>query len=71
MSLNRIELVKFQNDTIIYPKETSQFGTINVGSKTVTPMEETEVYKNDTIGLKTMFEAGKVFLHEIYNRDHC
>ena len=70
-SLNRLELVKFQNDTTLYPIDTSHFGTINVGSTDVVPMEETEVYKNDTIGLKTMFEAGKVYMREIYNRDHC
>ena len=34
-------------------------------------MNETVVYKNDTIGLKSMFEAGKVYMSEIYNRDHC
>ena len=53
-ALNRIELVKFQNDTVIYPKDSTWFGTYNVGNKNITHMRDTKVYKEDLIGLKTL-----------------
>jgi len=33
-------------------------------------MTETQIYKDDTIGLKTMNEAGKLSFIEIPNQDH-
>jgi len=53
-ALNRLELVKFQNDTIVYPKESEWFGTYNVGNTEITAMKDTKVYKEDTVGLKTL-----------------
>jgi len=62
--------VKFQNDTIVYPKESEWFGTYNVGNKEITLMKDTKVYKEDTIGLKTLDEQGKMYLREVPNANH-
>ena len=61
----------FQNDTIVYPKESPWFATYNVGNKQLTNMKDTIVYKNDTIGLRTLVEANKVYMREVPNADHC
>ena len=54
-SLNRVELVKFGADTIIYPKESTQFGSFDFDGKLL-KMQDTDLYKDDTIGLKTLHE---------------
>lgn len=51
--------VMFSNDTIIYPKETAWFHELQIDGS-ITPVTETDFYKNDLIGLKTLNEAGKV-----------
>ena len=48
-------MVKFKNDPIIYPKESSWFGeTMPDGH--VVPMEETRIFKENLFGLKTLAE---------------
>ena len=64
-------MVKFENDTVIYPLETAHFGTINYESPELVTMRDTVVYKEDTIGLKKLDEEGKLHLKEILGRDHC
>ncbi|CAK7347726.1 unnamed protein product [Dovyalis caffra] len=51
----------FEQDTVLVPKETSWFGYYPDGSfDTVLPAQETRLYIEDWIGLKTLDEAGKV-----------
>lgn len=51
----------FEQDTVLVPKETSWFGYYPDGSfDTVLPAQETLLYTEDWIGLKTLDEAGKV-----------
>jgi palmitoyl-protein thioesterase len=59
--MNGIMLVKFTEDTMIHPKETSQFGSLDRNGKLIL-MEDQEIYKSDAFGLKTMNEAGKIQL---------
>jgi palmitoyl-protein thioesterase len=60
-SLEKLVLVMFEQDTILIPKETSWFGYYADGSlKTVLLANETKLYTEDWIGLKTLDEAGKV-----------
>jgi palmitoyl-protein thioesterase len=69
-ALNRFELVKFQNDSVIYPNESSWFGTYDVGQTVVTKMRDTLVYKNDTVGLKELDEQDKLYFRLVPNADH-
>ncbi len=53
---------------MIYPKETAWFHQLQVDGS-ITPVEDTEFYKQDLIGLKTLNEAGKVQFLE-FDGDH-
>ncbi|KAK6162640.1 hypothetical protein DH2020_002481 [Rehmannia glutinosa] len=60
-SLENLVLIKFEKDVILVPKETSWFGYFPDGSwETVLPAQQTTLYTEDWIGLKTLDEAGKV-----------
>ncbi|KAE8712989.1 ATPase 7, plasma membrane-type isoform 1 [Hibiscus syriacus] len=60
-SLQNLVLIKFEDDTVLIPKETAWFGYYPDGAfSSVLPVQETKLYKEDWIGLKTLDEAGKV-----------
>ncbi|KAL3651128.1 hypothetical protein CASFOL_007531 [Castilleja foliolosa] len=60
-SLDNLVLIKFEKDKILVPKETSWFGYFPDGSwETILPAQETTLYTEDWIGLKSLDEAGKV-----------
>ena len=58
--LNGLMLVMFEQDTMVYPKESEWFQTLDSSDKSVVALEDTDFYKNDLIGLKTLNEAKKV-----------
>ncbi|KAG5565404.1 hypothetical protein RHGRI_001336 [Rhododendron griersonianum] len=61
VSLENLVLIMFEQDKVLVPKETSLFGYYPDGSwSTVLPAQETKLYTEDWIGLKTLDEAGKV-----------
>ncbi|KAG6431058.1 hypothetical protein SASPL_109133 [Salvia splendens] len=61
-SLENLVLIKFENDVVLVPKETSWFGYFPDGSwDPILPAQETTtLYTEDWIGLKTLDEAGRV-----------
>ncbi|XVE74097.1 hypothetical protein DITRI_Ditri11bG0171900 [Diplodiscus trichospermus] len=60
-SLQNLVLIMFEDDTVLIPKETSWFGYFPDGTfDSILPAQETKLYKEDWIGLKTLDEAGKV-----------
>lgn len=60
-SLENLVLIMFEQDTILIPKETSWFGYYPDGAfEPVLSAQETVLYTEDWIGLKTLDEAGKV-----------
>ncbi|XP_059637486.1 uncharacterized protein LOC132279509 [Cornus florida] len=63
-SLDNLVLIMCDQDEVLVPKETSWFGFYPEGPdwiyKDVLPANETTLYKDDWIGLKTLIEAGKV-----------
>nr|XP_039254464.1 palmitoyl-protein thioesterase 1-like [Styela clava] len=63
-SLSKFVMVKFNNDTMVQPIESEWFGFYAPGKdNNILTLQETELYKNDQLGLKKMDEAGKlVFL---------
>ncbi|KYQ90485.1 palmitoyl-protein thioesterase 1 [Tieghemostelium lacteum] len=61
ISLNKLVLVKFNNDTIVIPRESEWFGFYTPGSdKDIQTMEETDLYIEDWIGLRYLDENGQV-----------
>uniref|UniRef100_A0A7N2N2L4 Uncharacterized protein n=1 Tax=Quercus lobata TaxID=97700 RepID=A0A7N2N2L4_QUELO len=55
------KLPNFENDTLLIPKETSWFGYYPDGAfKPILPPQQTQLYIEDWIGLKTLDEAGRV-----------
>ncbi|KAL1220820.1 hypothetical protein V5N11_000307 [Cardamine amara subsp. amara] len=60
-SLHNLVLVMFQGDTVVIPKESSWFGFYPDGaSSPLLIPQETKLYIEDWIGLKTLDAAGKV-----------
>ncbi|KAM7476266.1 hypothetical protein LguiB_023509 [Lonicera macranthoides] len=60
-SLENLVLIMFEDDKVLVPKETSLFGYYPDGSwNEVLAAQETKLYTEDWIGLKTLDEAGKV-----------
>uniref|UniRef100_A0A7S3MKV0 Palmitoyl-protein thioesterase 1 n=1 Tax=Favella ehrenbergii TaxID=182087 RepID=A0A7S3MKV0_9SPIT len=58
-SLNGAMLMMFSQDTMVYPKESEWFQQIGPDG-TVQALEDSDFYKNDYLGLKTLNEANKV-----------
>ncbi|XP_010677096.2 uncharacterized protein LOC104892791 isoform X5 [Beta vulgaris subsp. vulgaris] len=60
-SLENLVLIKFDNENVLIPKETSWFGYYQDHSfRCVLPVRETKLFVEDWIGLKALEEAGKV-----------
>ncbi|CAA7027866.1 unnamed protein product [Microthlaspi erraticum] len=60
-SLQNLVLVKFQNDTVIVPNDSSWFGFYSDGAnQPLLSAQQTKLYTEDWIGLKTLDVAGKV-----------
>lgn len=61
-ALEKLVLVKYEEDIWIIPKESSWFGYFDKQSNIV-PLVNLDIYKSDRLGLKSMNENGKlVFL---------
>lgn len=62
-SLKNMVLVMSSNDDIIEPRISCHFGFYKMGSKTeIEEMIATEIYKKDTLGLRTLNESGRLHL---------
>ncbi|XP_026738246.1 palmitoyl-protein thioesterase 1 [Trichoplusia ni] len=63
-NLNKLEhfvLVKFNNDTIVQPRETEWFGFYEPGqSEKMLTLQESKLYLEDRLGLKKMEKDGKL-----------
>ncbi|PWA80766.1 alpha/beta-Hydrolases superfamily protein [Artemisia annua] len=60
-SLQNLVLIMFDKDSVLVPKETSWFGYFPDGAwDPILPAQETRLYKEDWIGLRTLDEAGRV-----------
>ncbi|KAA0163410.1 hypothetical protein FNF31_00587 [Cafeteria roenbergensis] len=69
-SLNSVTLGMALNDTVVYPKESEQFGGYAWGTKdTVFTMRQADFYESNSFGLRTLNEAGKVSMVQ-YEGDH-
>ncbi|GLU05540.1 hypothetical protein SLE2022_226370 [Rubroshorea leprosula] len=60
-SLQNLVLVMFEQDNVLIPKETAWFGYYPDGAfKPVMPPDQTNLYTEDWIGLKTLDSAGRL-----------
>jgi palmitoyl-protein thioesterase len=64
-SLNAYMLVWFTGDTVVNPKESEKFGEHSIDGTNIIDMKDTQVYKSDAFGLKTMDEARKLTIIEM------
>jgi len=64
IKVKRFAMIKALKDTMVFPNEAEWWGEFAAGSlKTVLTMEHTPNYINDTFGLKTVHEAGKIIFN--------
>jgi len=60
-SLENLVLIMFEDDAVLIPRETAWFGYYPDGAfNPVLPPQETKLYIEDWVGLKTLDEAGRV-----------
>lgn len=65
VNLEMLVAIKYLQDKTVVPKESEHFGYFADETETsFIKMEDTEGYKKDAIGLKTLNEAGKLIFHE-------
>lgn len=68
-NLNRLQnlvMVQFAGDTIVTPRESETFGFYAPGQiAQILPMNETDLYREDRIGLKRMDESGRVAVYVV------
>ncbi|XP_050351607.1 palmitoyl-protein thioesterase 1 [Nymphalis io] len=66
VKLEHFVMVKFDNDSIVQPRETEWFGFYAPGqAKKLITLQQSAIYKKDRLGLKKMDKAGKlVFLSQ-------
>lgn len=65
-NLNKFVMVKFTRDKIITPLDTAWFGFFRPGSdEVVLPLEESEIYASDRLGLMQMNRDGKLVFIEV------
>jgi len=62
IELESLMLIGFKKDKMISPKETAEFWEYDENFKLV-PMNETNAYKNDLFGLKTLHEKNVIEVH--------
>ncbi|ETV97503.1 hypothetical protein H310_09425 [Aphanomyces invadans] len=64
-NLEQLVLVRAAQDSMVYPRESEWFGAYEDGAfDKVLLMNETKWYQDDSFGLKTLNEAGKITLKE-------
>lgn len=67
--LQRLVLVQFLQDTTLVPKESAVFGEQDPLTGRVMPFQETKLYREDLVGLKTLHKQNKVDFYSI-DEDH-
>lgn len=68
LSLEKVVLIKFSKDSMIYPKESAWFEFIDQNDNVI-PLKNSSFYLNDNIGLAQLIKEKKVKFVDIYG-DH-
>lgn len=69
LNLEQLVLIQFKRDTMITPRESAFFNELDEKHNLV-DMKDTEIYKKDLFGLKTLEEQGKIIRYLVDER-HC
>ena len=67
--LEKLVLIGFKRDTMISPRESAFFYEYDEDHNLVN-MKDTEIYKKDLFGLKTLDESNRIEMHFLDER-HC
>ena len=68
-NLEKLVLVQFKRDTMITPRESAHFQELD-DKHNLIDMKDTEIYKNNLFGLKTLDEANKI-VKFLVDEKHC
>lgn len=60
---NTFAMIKANEDSVVVPREGEWWGAFDTDFETILTMKETAWYKDDTFGLRTADEAGKIFFN--------
>lgn len=60
ISINKFVMIMFEQDQTLVPKESAWFWDLDPVTNSKIPFRDTESYKYDMIGLKTLDEQGKI-----------
>ena len=69
LKLDQLVLIQFKRDTMITPRESAFFNELDEKHNLV-DMKDTEIYKKDLFGLKTLEEQGKIIRY-LVDDWHC
>ncbi|KAJ1965656.1 hypothetical protein GGI12_000603 [Dipsacomyces acuminosporus] len=59
LGLRRLVMVKFSDDSMIYPRSSSWFGYVDQASNEI-PLQNTTLYTDDLLGLREMDQSGRL-----------
>merc|ERR1712210_192359 len=66
VQLDNFVMMRWDAEATVVPAESSHFGFFAPGQvEAVQSLQETQLYQEDFIGLKTLDEAGKLTFHQI------
>lgn len=66
LKLRNLVMIQFAEDTMVTPRESETFGFYAPGQVSrILPMNETDLYRNDYIGLKRLDESGRVAVYVV------
>ena len=63
-SLEKVKLIKSREDSVIVPRESCWFAFYDHEGKNIIPLEESDFFIKDYIGLRKLIEEGKVIFTE-------
>lgn len=66
MALEKLVLIRFAEDTVVVPRDSSWFGTYGVGTpaRGVVQLRDQALYKEDWLGLKALDERGALVMSD-------
>lgn len=66
VKLANLVLIQFENDTMVYPKESSSFGWFTEGNASdVVDFRDTRLYQDNRIGLRDLDSSGRLFIYKV------
>jgi palmitoyl-protein thioesterase len=57
-------MMKWLDDTVVYPKDSEWFGQYD-NHKNVIQLQDSDQYKEDWLGLRTLNETGRLHMHAV------